>query len=265
MKRHNALLATAAAGLATLTACAATPVNPATLALTATAVTRINPAGGVTVQKTNVTWGGLPGNTQNVDLERSPSGSATRTKLGTFPASTTTFSDTNVAPGTTYTYYVTAFDQNNSPVGNASVANVKVFAASDIGAPTITAPAANAQVDRSQGFTATWQQASPVPTFYYVLVNNSQGDVFGLILSGGTTTANIGTIAPKLPAQSLVPDNASIPNLSNVIDIKTAGGFSPGTSYQLSVSAIISDNAADLAQAHSVGIRDSAPVTFAVS
>lgn len=252
--------------LIALTACSsASPTNPATLALSATAITRVDSGGQVVLKKVGVIWGNLPGNTGNVDLERQPAGGQ-RQKLGTFPRSTTTYSDTAVDLRADYSYFVTAFDSNNSPIGSASIAGVAVFSSDNVGAPAITAPASGASVSRSQGLTATWQAASGNPAFYYVRVVNSgtQKEVAGLVVPGNTTTANIATFAPTNPTQSIVSNGDSIPNLKDILSITTDKGFDSGASYQVTVSAIASDNAGDLTQARSVAIRDSATVSFSV-
>src|SRR2546428_436540 len=112
---RNSLILPLAATLLAVAGCSnGSPANPVALAVSATAITRIDSAGNVSQKKVSVVWGNLPGNTNQVDLEKQPSSGA-RARLNTFPSSTSTFSDSNVDVGATYSYIVTAFDAANNP------------------------------------------------------------------------------------------------------------------------------------------------------
>jgi hypothetical protein len=255
----------ASIGLATTTLLAGCPGDNAPipaaqspLSVSAIGLTQIK-SNGATTNSIAVSWRGIPGGTTQVDLGRAVDDAAS-SRIKTFKAEETSYTDTEVEQGKTYQYAVTPFDtEGRKKVEATKSPTIRLATPSDLSASTLKAPANNTIVSRSDEIKFTWD-AAPNADLYWLQVREATQDKTqaGKLIYGALTkdsTIALGTKSPLTAAGAL---SAQLPTANE--------GLLNGKFYQVTVTTLRTDPpGGDLATLRSLAMRDSASLTFGVN
>ncbi|MBC7541169.1 MAG: hypothetical protein H7338_00410 [Candidatus Sericytochromatia bacterium] len=211
---------------------------------------------GTTYNSIAVNWRGIPSGTSQVDLNRSmDAGSSTRIRTAT--PTETTYTDRDVLQGKSYQYSVTPFDAKGARLVEPTRSEtIRLASASDIPASSLTSPANNAFVSRSDEVRFAWQPVTSAD-YYWIQVRETGADSTKLTYSALTKDASI-----ALGTRSTVVVPASLSGT-----LPTANeGVQNGKVYSVMVTTLKTDPpGGDLATLKSLAMRDSASQTFGVN
>lgn len=211
---------------------------------------------GTSSSSINLTWRGIPFGTSQVDLGRSIDGAGS-TRVRTAKPEETAYTDRDVLAGKAYQYSVTPFDTAGKRLVEPTLSeNIRLAAATDLGAATLTSPANNSFVSRSGDVKFSWT-AQPSADYYWVQVRETGADSTKLTYSALTKDASI-----SLGTRSAIAIPASLTTTLPAAN----DGILNGKVYSIMVTTLRTDPpGGDLNVLKSLAMRDSASQTFGVN
>lgn len=208
---------------------------------------------GTTETSIKVTWSGLPSGTKDVDLNRIVDGGRMNL-IQTFKKGESGYVDRSVIAGKTYQYAVAPFDDQGRPkVESVKSAEIRLAPPSELGATTITSPAVDTFINRSEVPSFAWDPVAGADLYWVQVRDRRDGKlIYGALTKN--TTLDFGTASPVSVPAALADT------------LQTArGGFTNGEQYSLMISSLaVEPKGSDLNGLRTMAIRDSQTLTLAV-
>lgn len=233
------------------------PAAQSPLSVSAIGLTQIK-SNGATTNSIAVTWRGVPLGSAQVDLGRAVDDGAS-TRIKTFKADETAYTDTEVEQGKTYQYAVTPFDsEGRKKVEATKSAAIRLATPGDLAASMLKSPEADKIVSRSDEIKFAWEPVTNADLYWLQVRESTQDTQAGKLIYGAITKDAAITLGTKSPLAAVGALADQLPTAND--------GLQNGKFYKVTVTTLRTDPpGGDLTTLRSLAMRDSASLTFGVN
>ena len=243
-----------------LAGCGPTPTSRQSLNVKGLAIHRVKGDGTTADRSIRLSWDAAQGNPKYIRITRREGTGASSTLQGSYDPKQTTYTDSSAEPGKTYTYNVTAKDQNDQDIGEGLGENLTLRDAGALANVGFSEPANGATANQDDGVTLKWAAVSGADWYYIKHVDKDGNLVRGIYLKGDKTSAVFSTRADRAtPTDSTI--SSAIPA---DLKVKTDGGLPLGNNT-FTIYAISSNNNTLIANATSIAVKEGTSVSVTVS